>query len=132
MQEYIEKQELINYCRFDENIELARKENWGEIITMEDIDRMKKVTQEEIIERALKADDKGGWIPCSERMPEENVDVLVWFEYNRYGDYNRLFKTIGISYVFNGRWSGFVNGSSGWTQLRIIAWQPLPEPYREE
>lgn len=29
MQEYIEKQELINYCGFDENIELARKENWG-------------------------------------------------------------------------------------------------------
>ena len=55
MQEYIEKQELINYCRFDENIELARKENWGEVITLEDIDRMRKVTQEEIIEETLKA-----------------------------------------------------------------------------
>lgn len=55
MKEYIEKQEIINYCRFDENIELARKENWGEIITVEDIDRMKKVTQEELIKETLKA-----------------------------------------------------------------------------
>lgn len=55
MKEYIETQELINYCRFDENIELARKENWGEIITMEDIDRMKKVTQEELIKETMKA-----------------------------------------------------------------------------
>lgn len=55
MKEYIEKQELINYCRFDENIELARKENWGEIITLEDIDRLRKVTQKELIEGVLKA-----------------------------------------------------------------------------
>ena len=54
MQEYIEKQELINYCRFDENIELARKENWGEIITLEDIDRLRKVTLEDIVGETLK------------------------------------------------------------------------------
>ena len=74
---------------------------------------------------------KDGWIPCSERLPYEGQDVLVWFEYFRYGNYNRLFQTMGISYVYNGKWSGFVNGSSGWSQLRIMAWQPLPEPYKE-
>ena len=73
----------------------------------------------------------GGWIPCKERLPEDGVDVLVLFEYFRYGEYDRLFQTKGISYTFNGEWSGFVNGSSGWNQLRIIAWQPLPEPYHE-
>ena len=72
-----------------------------------------------------------GWIPCSERLPDDGIDVLVWFEYYRFGNYNRLYKTIGISYTYNGKWSGFVNGTSGWTDLRIIAWQPLPQPYKE-
>lgn len=72
----------------------------------------------------------GGWIACEDRLPEDGVDVLVWFEYFRYGEYNRLFQTKGISYTYNGQWSGFVNSSSGWDKLRIIAWQPLPEDYR--
>lgn len=65
-------------------------------------------------------------------MPEEGEDVLVWFEYFRFGNYQRLFQTVGIGCTWRGKWSGFVNGSSGWRDLRIIAWQPLPEPYREE
>ena len=72
----------------------------------------------------------GGWIACEDRLPEDGIDVLVWFEYFRYGEYNRLFQTKGISFTHNGKWSGFVNGSSGWNQLSIIAWQPLPEDYR--
>ena len=71
----------------------------------------------------------GGWIACEDRLPEDGVDVLVWFEYFRYGEYNRLSQTKGISYTFNGKWSGFVNGSSGWRELRIIAWQPMPEDF---
>ena len=73
----------------------------------------------------------GEWIPCSERMPDDGIDVLVWFEYFRYGNYNRLFQTTGISFTNNGNWSGFVNVGSGWKQLRIIAWMPMPEPYKE-
>lgn len=69
------------------------------------------------------------WIPITERLPEDGIDVLVWFEYFRYGDYNRLFRKIGISYTYNGEWSGFVNGQSGWRQLKVIAWMPLPDPY---
>ena len=72
------------------------------------------------------------WIPCSERLPDDGENVLVGFEYFRYGHYNRLFQTTGISYVFDGEWSGFVNGSSGWSKLRIIAWMPLPEAYKGE
>lgn len=84
----------------------------------------------DVYKKAVEEQPKiGGWTPCSERLPEEGVKVLVWFEYFRYGEYNRLFQTIGISYTYNGKWSGFVNDSSGWEQLSIIAWQPLPEEY---
>lgn len=73
----------------------------------------------------------GGWIPCSDKLPEGGVDVIVCFEYFRYGRYNRLFRTIGISYTYNGKWSGFVNGTSGWDQLTILAWMPLPKLYKK-
>jgi hypothetical protein len=70
--------------------------------------------------------DRSKWIDASV-LPPDDGDVLVYFEYFRYGSFNRLFRNIGISHTFNGEWSGFVNGSSGWEKLKIIAWQPLPE-----
>ena len=72
------------------------------------------------------------WIPVSERMPEDEKEVLVWFEYFQYGYYNRLYQTYGLGYAENGEWSHFVNGTSGWKDLNIIAWMPLPEPYHIE
>lgn len=74
--------------------------------------------------------ENDGWIPCEKNMPEDGVEVLVTFEYFRYGEYNRIFRTVGLSYAYNGQWSGFVNGSSGWRDLAILAWQPLPEMYQ--
>jgi hypothetical protein len=71
------------------------------------------------------------WI-SADQLPENGEYVLVWFEYHRFGDWDSPYQTYGISYTFNGKWSGFVNGSSGWSNLKIIAWQPLPEPPREE
>ena len=109
--------------RMDSHIEDAKSE--GDFLYIKPFEIAKRAVQEVVEEY------NGGWIPCSERLPDEGQDVLVWFEYFRYGNYNRLFKTMGISYVYNGKWSGFVNGSSGWSQLRIIAWQPLPEPFKE-
>ena len=66
------------------------------------------------------------WINCSDRLPEDGEEVLVWFEYFRYGNYNRLYQKVGIGYTYKGEWS-FINDLSGWQQLKVYAWQPLPK-----
>lgn len=72
----------------------------------------------------------GKWIPCSERLPQSYVDVLVWFEYYRYGSYNRLYQTHGIGTYSENYESWTINHESGWHKLRVIAWMPLPQSYQ--
>ena len=76
----------------------------------------------------------GEWIPCNERLPKQDKllqDYLVTFEYYRYGEYDCMYKTIGIgtfskmSHEFT-----FINGQTGWRDLKVLSWQPLPEPWK--
>ena len=81
---------------------------------------------------ALEKQEKDMWIPCSVRLPEDYSDVLVWFEYFRYGSYNRMYQTYGIG-NYSGQYDAWtVNHETGWNKLRVIAWKPLPEPYTED
>lgn len=69
------------------------------------------------------------WIPVSERLPEEDTNVLCWYEYFRYGNYNKMYQTYGVGTYF-GRfgWAGDITGD----QARVIAWMPLPKPYQPQ
>ena len=71
------------------------------------------------------------WISCEERLPESYTDVLVWFEYYRYGDYNRLYQMHGIGTYIKEYDSWIINHETGWRKLRVLAWCPLPKPYKE-
>lgn len=65
------------------------------------------------------------WILADERLPEDDTKVLCWYEYFRYGDYNKMYQTYGIGYCINSQWCGEVaNG----VKCRVIAWHPLPKP----
>ena len=66
----------------------------------------------------------GEWIPVSERLPKEETDVLIC---NKDGEME----------VSRGSYSTELEGefiwyTSGWIFGKVIAWQPLPEPYKEQ
>lgn len=93
----------------------------------ENYDGMDEVN--EACRMGMEALERTRWIPCSERLPEDGQDVLRWYQYFRYGNYNRLWQTYGIGFQYNGNWGGEV--SSG-RDTKVLFWMPLPEPPKEE
>lgn len=73
----------------------------------------------------LLVDKNNGWIPCSERLPEIRKDVLAVVKYNGFMGMYGTWMRIGHLESDN-EWLGDCIGG------KVIAWQPLPEPYREE
>lgn len=70
----------------------------------------------ELVEREAGADQ--GWIPCSDRLPENAMNVIAQFSDGTVTE---------LRYAGNGIFEGIYEYS---TRV-IIAWMPLPEPYRE-
>lgn len=64
------------------------------------------------------------WIPVTEKLPEEYKDVLCYYEYFRYGDFNCMFRTIDRGYYGNGIWGGEAGQGH---KNKVLAWMPLPE-----
>lgn len=68
------------------------------------------------------------WIPVTERLPEEYKNVLCYYEYFRYGDFNCMFRTIDRGYYGNGGWGG--EAGQGYKN-KVLAWMPLPKPPKD-
>ena len=68
-----------------------------------------------------------GWIPVSERLPEEPEENEI-FDNKPLELY--LVSIKGDPYPFRAFWNGkfFTNG---WQKCEVTAWMPLPEPYKE-
>ena len=71
----------------------------------------------------------GRWIPVGERLPEENGQYLITVKYKPEADYENIYAEHGE--WIDGRWDMFCFGHCGEVE-GIVAWMPLPEPYKAE
>ena len=68
---------------------------------------------------------KTGWIPVSERLPEDNELVLFSTKTDR------VFEGRFFSDNTDRQWYSFRDETFAWNNV-VIAWMPLPEPYKAE
>ena len=80
-----------------------------------------------------KAQYENPWIPCSERLPENEDYVLCWYEYKIMGGTHNgeLNQTYGVGWFFKRNRSWLVDSSIG-INAHVLAWMPLPEPWKGE
>lgn len=67
---------------------------------------------------------KGGWIPCSERLPEDDSICIVTVEYPN----NKTMVDYGW---FDRKGVCWFVGMQEFRTSNILAWQPLPKPFKE-
>lgn len=96
------------------------------------------------LKEALSAEAGHGWVPCSERLPSAEdcpMDCMVTRQSQYVGNYTDMavaekngtwthedWKAISYGDVESGRKTGLISTRDD----EIIAWIPLPKPYREE
>ena len=72
----------------------------------------------------------GGWIPCSERLPEEAFGCLVTVidcESVTQTDFENI-----LPYFVGYDGESWNDSDGEEIPFEVIAWQPLPEPYKEK
>lgn len=91
----------------------------------------------------LELDEKeNGWIPVSERLPEDEKEYLVTLE-KIYGTPEKLYGIanylkFGDAGYWNEKkygyleWDKYSDGRGGTMMYKVIAWKSLPEPYKED
>ena len=101
--------------------DLISRQNTIDIINRKWINGTNLCNADEAIDKIKKLPSAQQWIPCSERLPEDNVDVLA-----QGSDYY----TAILSFRYDIKmWEDGYGYNID--QENVIAWMPLPEPYAE-
>ena len=73
----------------------------------------------------------GEWIPCSERLPEEDGCYLVtWKDLEPWSGFPHYYEIVEYDPNDEDLWIGDIPQARG--EYAILAWQPLPEPWGGE
>ena len=88
----------------------------------------KEIPFMEWIEGFISKHMNDGWISVEERVPEEPKENPE-FEGKKIELY--LVTVKGTKYPFRAMWNGKFF-ADGWSKCNVIAWRPLPDPYRPE
>lgn len=103
-------------CIFNGHCTLVAKRQWLE---KEYVEPEQQISMKPVFVHPLQFDN---WILCNERLPETfEPEAKAYLTTNENG-------MIGVSYYHP--MCGWSNGYE--SVFDVIAWQPLPEPYREE
>ena len=133
MKEFIEKligrleelKSLVPVNRVLDNIIESKPKELGQLIAYEkSIKAVNELAEE--FGKDTNVTTKDGWIPCSERLPEEDGNYLVQQEDGRINILHYC-KGWNCTYmdVDKTRWSNACERKD------IIAWQPLPAPFKK-
>ena len=107
----LEQQPCEDCISREEVIKLLEKEDWADTVT--------GVLVLPLVQPQRK------WIPCSERLPNEFVDVLC------NTDSEEIFIATYLGKMNDGT-DCFDDNNGMMCEGNIIAWMPLPEPYKAE
>lgn len=95
------------------------------------------------LQEAIEQDEKeNGWIPVSERLPEDEKEYLVTLE-KVYGTPEKLYGIanylkFGDTGYWNEKkygyleWDKYSDGHGGTKMYKVVAWRLLPGPYKED
>ena len=104
------------------------------------VDFDKGICKSQEIVQQVAEEYNGGWIACSERLPEESGYYLVTYHDCSNGNFLPKYDDIYVRrlhYQISERFTGWnyprnvSNRVEHDCHKEVIAWQPLPEPFKE-
>ena len=104
---------------------LERLSNIHRVVkTDEDAEWNRAIYKSTEIVQEVAGEYNDGWIPCSERLPEDDYICIVTVEYPN----NETVVQYGW---FDKKRICWYVGMQEFRTSNVLAWQPLPDPYKE-